>query len=89
MNTVLANASHTATETVPSDKIFTFNATGRAWIEAVAAGSQVNNGWMMKMQTETDDMYAYDSSDHATPGSRPELIITYTVLFVPRMSVLF
>ena len=78
VNTALASASYTASETVPSEKVYTFNAAGLAWIQAVAAGTQTNNGWIIRMQTELNDGYGHGTSDHATPSSRPKLIVEYT-----------
>ncbi len=84
VNTVLANASYTATETIPSTKAYAFNAAGLAWIQAVAAGSTTNNGWLIKMQTELSDAYRHSSSDHATEGNRPLLVVEYSLGFTPR-----
>ena len=36
-------------------------------------------GWLIKADTETDDLYAFKSSDHATASNRPKLSITYTL----------
>lgn len=39
----------------------------------------LGNGWMLKMDTETDDMYEWPSSDTATSSWRPKLVIIYTL----------
>ena len=45
-----------------------------------SAPSFANNGWLVRTSGEIDDGYHVDSSDSATPGERPQLVITYTVL---------
>lgn len=39
-----------------------------------------NYGFLFKTDTESDDGYAFASSDHATPAYRPKLEITYRLL---------
>ncbi len=51
------------------------------------AGLDLGNGWLLKVDTETNDLYQLHSSDSATPANRPKLVVTYTVppagVFVP------
>jgi hypothetical protein len=41
-------------------------------------GDWTNNGWLIKAQTETDDEHRFRSSDYATAGERPKMVIEYT-----------
>lgn len=43
-------------------------------------GDWTNNGWLIRADTEVDDMYEYQSSDSATAAERPKLVIEYTVM---------
>jgi hypothetical protein len=47
--------------------------------EMITGGSFTNNGFLLQMDTEVDDRYNFRSSDHATSGERPQLVIEYTV----------
>jgi hypothetical protein len=47
------------------------------WVD----GTMTNNGLLLKIDDETD-LYQFDSSDHGTAGTRPKLVVTYTV-FTP------
>ena len=46
--------------------------------EMLTGGGFTNNGFVIKVDTETDDMIYYCSANHATAGYRPELIVDYT-----------
>ena len=48
-------------------------------IQEMISGAFTNNGFLIKADTESNDGYRYASSDHATAGSRPKLVIEYTV----------
>jgi len=43
------------------------------------SGLDLGYGWLIKADTETDDLYAFKSSDHVTSAERPKLSITYTL----------
>lgn len=45
------------------------------WID----GTLANRGMLIKVDTEDTDSIDYNSSDHATEGTRPKLVVTYTV----------
>lgn len=38
----------------------------------------LGNGWLIKSDGESNDLYGYVSSDAATAGNRPKLAVTYT-----------
>lgn len=40
-------------------------------------GTYTNYGWLLKVDTEADDCYLYDSSGSLTAGERPKLVIEY------------
>jgi hypothetical protein len=42
-------------------------------------GTFTNNGILVKMDTENTDLHAFRSSDYATAGERPKLVIAYTL----------
>jgi hypothetical protein len=44
---------------------------------ATKADLDLGNGWMLKMDTEVDDLYEFYSSDHATAAWRPKLVIDW------------
>jgi len=71
--TDIGTASVTATQAVGSVVIIniTPNTTG---------GMDLGNGWLLKMDTETDDQYIFYASGDATPTNRPKLEITYRLL---------
>lgn len=43
------------------------------------SGLDLGYGWLIKADTETDDLYAFKSSDHVTSAEHPKLSITYTL----------
>lgn len=51
-----------------------------AKIQEMIAGSFTNNGWLLQVETESNDQVNYYSSEDATPGNRPLLSITYSVI---------
>lgn len=46
-------------------------------ITEIVAGTFTNNGFLMKADSEVNDLYRYHSSDGATAGFRPKLVIEY------------
>lgn len=45
------------------------------WID----GTLTNKGLLIKVDTEDTDSIDYNSSDHATAGTRPKLVVNYTI----------
>ena len=60
---------------------YTFSLTASA-VEAMINGSFTDNGFLIKMQTETDDMHRFYSRENGTAANRPDITINYSV--VPR-----
>lgn len=48
--------------------------------EMIPGGSFTNNGFLLKVATETDDGIGYHSTDAVTSSYRPKLVIDYTPL---------
>jgi len=42
-------------------------------------GTLTNNGVLLQVDTETDDLWSYDTHEGTTANLRPKLVITYTV----------
>jgi hypothetical protein len=61
-----------------------------AGVEGMWDGGLTNNGFLIMADTELNDRYVYRSSDYATAGERPKLVIITTVgsSFVPRVMTL-
>ena len=57
-----------------------FTLTASKTEEMLDGGSFTNNGFFIKNDTETGntDLHAFGSSDHATTGYRPKLVVHYT-----------
>lgn len=72
--TEISSRSMTATET--GEKQWTSWTT--TLLDEMINGAFTNNGFLIKADTEVDDGYAFRSSDHATAGERPKLVINYT-----------
>jgi hypothetical protein len=56
---------------------YQFNLTASAvqeWIN----GTLTNNGFLIKVDTESDDLIAFDSSEGSTANLKPKLVIEYT-----------
>jgi hypothetical protein len=64
----------------------TFTHSVDPYIQGWVDGSDANNGWIQKTLTENNDLYAWNSSDHATAGNRPRMVIEYET--VPSPSIL-
>lgn len=72
----LASLGFTATETVPSAKVWNFSNTE---MENYFDGTYANNGFIgFETTGAIDSAYAFASSSHATAGSRPKFDVTYT-----------
>jgi hypothetical protein len=56
-----------------------------AEVQKMIDGTYTNYGWLLQVDTETGDEYAYDSSGSATPSERPKLVVTYVSGFVPKI----
>ena len=48
-------------------------------VEAMIDGTFTNNGFMLKADTEMDDMWAFVSAENASAAQRPKLVIEYVV----------
>lgn len=46
--------------------------------EMISGGSWTNNGWIMEVDTESDDCYEYASTAHATAAFHPEVVVDFT-----------
>ncbi len=68
----IGSRDFTATETLNEFKNFVLTPTTKA-------GLDLGNGWMVKMDTETNDAYGFASSDHATAAWHPKLVVGYTL----------
>ena len=73
--TDIGSRAFTSTE-ANGEKQWTLTASA---IQEMVAGTFANNGFMVKADTETNDMYQFRSSDWTTAGERPKLVIDYTV----------
>jgi hypothetical protein len=73
-NTDLGNVSVTGTGTVT----LTFNAAGLVIVQGWIDGSIANYGLILRHTAETTNRNNYGSSDNATSGNRPQLVIEYT-----------
>ena len=58
-----------------------------AKVQEWVSGAFANNGFLLKVATETDDQLCYDSSTNATASYRPKLVVTYTVPGYPQVIV--
>lgn len=58
-------------------------------VEQMINGTFTNNGFLLKMDTETDDMQRFHSRTHATTANRPEINITYTIIPIGGSPLLF
>lgn len=77
--TDIGSRAFTATETLNEFKDFVLTPTNKADLD-------LGNGWMIKADTESSDMYLFRSSDHGTADERPRLVIIYQVAIVaPRV----
>lgn len=47
-------------------------------IQEMINGGFTNNGYLLKVDTETNDRNIYSSSDNATGAQHPKLVVTYT-----------
>jgi hypothetical protein len=74
--TDIGSRAMTATETLNVEKEFVLTP---AAIQEIVRGTFANNGFLLKGDTESDDMYAYASSDNATAAYRPRLYIVYNL----------
>jgi hypothetical protein len=46
-------------------------------VPTTRADMDLGNGWLLKMDTESDDRYDFASSDNATAANRPKLVVIY------------
>lgn len=46
--------------------------------EMISGGVWTNNGFLIKADTESDDMQLFRSSDYATAGERPKISVDFT-----------
>lgn len=75
--TEIASYVFSPTETINAYKNVVFSGiTSKAQLD-------LGNGWLMKMDTESNDAMIFRSSNHSTASQRPELIIEYTLPVIP------
>jgi hypothetical protein len=65
----------TGTESVNTEKSISLTTTE---VKKMIDGTYTNYGWLLMMDTETDDMYAWYPCEDATASYRPRLVIEYT-----------
>lgn len=68
--TEISSRSFTNSETLNEFKDFTIVATKKSDID-------LGYGWLIKSVLENDDLLIFSSSDNATAGNRPKLVIEY------------
>lgn len=69
--------SPTQSATPVDGDVVTFNLTASK-IQEMIDGVFTNNGFLIQVATETDDMVAYKGHSDAKPTNRPKLIVNYT-----------
>jgi len=69
------SASVSATESANTELAISLTT---AEVTKLIDGTYSNYGWLLKVETEVDDLYTYDSSTGGTAGYRPKLVIEYT-----------
>lgn len=74
--TDIGSASMGASESIGTEIQFTLTAAKIQ--EMITGGVFTNNGFIIVTDTESADYYQFDSSDGATAGERPKLVINYT-----------
>lgn len=72
--TDIGSRAFTASE-ANGEKQWTLTASA---IQEMVAGTFANNGFIVKADTENNDMYQFATSDNATAGNRPKLVIDYS-----------
>lgn len=73
--TAFGNVAMATTDADESEKSMTLDADlVQEWLDGVFA----NNGFMLSMGTESNDMYIFHSFDSATASKRPKLTIVYS-----------
>lgn len=79
--TDIGSRNMTATEATLEFKDWTLTA---AAVQAmIPSGAWTNNGFLIKADTETDDAYAFASSDNATSANRPKLALVVSSVTPP------
>jgi len=73
--TDIGNIALGPAEAVPITKVITLSTIG---IQTVVDGAFVNNGFVLRMDTENDDAYWEASLEAVAPGNRPLLTIVWT-----------
>jgi hypothetical protein len=76
-----------ASQSASPSGVLTIPLTASA-IQEIVAGTWTNKGFLFKMDTETDDMTIYGSSEHATAGNRPKIVVNYHMSDVRRSFIL-
>lgn len=70
--TDIGSASFATADAINTQKNFSLTPTTKSALD-------LGNGWLIKADTESDDMYLVYSSDDTTAGNRPQLVVAYTV----------
>lgn len=75
-STDIGSTTFNTSDSANSEKSFTLTALQVQ--EMITGGGFTNNGFMVKMDTETNDRYFAHSCEAATASYRPKLVIDYT-----------
>lgn len=70
--TDIGSRAFTATESIGAFKNFSLTPTSKAALD-------LGNGWLIKMDTESDDGYEFASGDNTASANYPKLVIVYTI----------
>lgn len=75
--TDIGSATFNSSNPSGTDNTITLTASA---IEEMINGTFTNYGYLLKMDSEIDDMQRFSSKDHATSGDRPFITIDYTII---------
>jgi hypothetical protein len=83
--TDIGTASVGASETLNTEKQWALTASS---VQEIVAGTWTNNGFLIKVDTESNDQYNYHSSGNGTAGYCPKLVVVYTTGYLQRIVVI-
>jgi len=75
--TDIGTVAMATTDADESEKTITLTASKIQ--EMITGGSFTNNGFLLQMDTETDDQYQFYDSTVATSTKRPKIVVNYTL----------
>lgn len=75
-STVWATVNLSATEAAGAAKVFSLSV---AEFQKLINGTYPNYGWLIRVDTETNDGILYGSSNHGTAARRPQLVVEYAM----------